>query len=128
MNITQNTNIDGHSNSRVILEITFGIPYQLNDINVTNKKFKDAVFEITEEITKITNGLSYEYCYGTWKENIIERDISVRISIIILPEIEEYVYNSAKCIISQANKKKELGISKIQVMKSFGIAKHFILE
>ena len=48
MNITQNKNIDGNSNSRVILEITFGIPYQLNDINVTNKKFKDAVFEITE--------------------------------------------------------------------------------
>ena len=118
-------NIDTPSNSRVIWEFTFGIPYKLNEISVTNQKFKDAVFEITEEITKITDGLTYNYCYGTWKDKIIERDISVRISVIVLPEIEEQVYNSAKSIISEANKKYELGIVNVQAIKSIGFARHF---
>jgi len=58
---------------------------------------------------------------------LIERDLSVRISIIVLPEISEEFYNSTKSIISIANNKYNLGIVHVQAMKSFGYAKHFMI-
>ena len=108
-----------------------------NDDNDDNdeeykQQFKHLIFEITEELTRISEGLTYEYCYGTWCQGVspscmIERDLSVRISIIVLPEISDELYNSAKSIISIANKKYNLGIIHIQAMKSFGYAKHFVV-
>ena len=62
------------------------------------------------------------------REQRFERDYSVRISIVVLPEIAEEVYNSAQTIISKANTNYELGIKHIQAMKSYGIARHFITK
>ena len=126
---------------RIIWEFTLGIPINSNS-NSKNKsiekdeqdkkQFKNFIFEITEELTKISEGLTYEYCYGTWcqdfsSSSLIERDLSVRISIIVLPEISDELYNSAKSIISIANQKYNLGIIHVQAMKSFGYAKHFVV-
>ena len=121
------------NNYRVIWEFTIGISN--NKIEV-NQNFKNAVYEITEEITKITEGVTYEYCYGTWKdnnienkiENNIERDISVRISVIVLPDIAENVYNSVKQIISEVKEKYDLCIVNIQAMKTYGFARHFVID
>ena len=132
---------------RVIWEFTIGIPITSNsknkhksfenDENDENdeeykQQFKNLIFEITEELTRISEGLTYEYCYGTWCQGVapsclIERDLSVRISIIVLPEISDDLYNSAKSIISLANKKYNLGMVNVQAMKSFGYAKHFVV-
>jgi hypothetical protein len=120
------------NNSRIIWYFTIGIS---NDNSVIKQNFKNAVFEITEEITKITGGVTYEYCYGTWKddkkddkiENNIEHDISVRISVIVLPDIADDVYNSIKQIISRANETHTLGINHIQAVKTYGFSKHFIV-
>ena len=117
---------------RVMWEFTLGIPIDYNDENTKeNNNFKDAVFEITEEISKITDGLTYNYCFGTWKknptENTIERDLSVRISIIVLQDNEDVVYNFAKHIISKVNAKYALGINHVQAMKTYGHSKHFIV-
>jgi len=137
------------TNTRVIWEFTLGIPINDNDNNVNNVNnvnnefievqnniINDAVYEITEELTQITEGLTYEYCYGTWLKtknyntelNLVERDRSVRISVIVLPEIAEQVYNSVKQIISKANAKYKLGIVYVQAMKSFGSARHFCVN
>jgi len=131
---------------RIIWEFTLGIPinsnsknksienYEQNEQDEQNKQeFKNLIFEITEELTRISEGLTYEYCYGTWCQSVspssslIERDLSVRISTIVLPEISDEFYNSAKSIISIANNKYNLGMVHVQAMKSFGYAKHFIV-
>ena len=89
-------------NLRIIWDFTIGIPYDKydNSINEMKQNFKNAVYEITEEITKITDGVTYEYCYGTWnmehgtwKENNIE-----------------------------------LNINHVQAMKTYGFARHFIIK
>jgi hypothetical protein len=108
-------------NSRILYEFCIGIP---ND----EELFKNAVFEITEELTKLTDGLTYEYAYGTWKKDNtsqIERNFTVRIYTIVLPEIANDVYLSAKDIIAAVNKKYNLGIIHVQVMKTIGYAQHF---
>ena len=65
--------------------------------------------------------------HGVATSCLIERDLSVRISIIVLLEISEDFYNSAKSIISIANKKYNLDMVHVQAMKSFGYAKHFVV-
>lgn len=143
-NINNTCNIDIlDTNTRVIWEFTIGIPINDNDNNVNNEFIEvqndiinDAVYEITEELTQITEGLTYEYCYGTWLKtknyntefNLVERDRSIRISVIVLPELAEQVYNSAKHIISKANAKYKLGIVHVQAIKSFGYARHFCVN
>jgi hypothetical protein len=121
-----------NNESRVIWYFTIGVS---NDNSVIKQNFKNAVYEITEDITKITGGVTYEYCYGTWKddnienniENNIEHDMSVRISVIVLPDIADDVYNSIKQIISRANEKYTLSINHVQAIKTYGFAKHFIV-
>jgi hypothetical protein len=138
---------------RVIWEFTLGIPISsISNKSIENdeqdeqdkqdeqdeqdeqykQQFKHLIFEITEELTRISKELTYEYCYGTWCQGVapsflIERDLSVRISIIVLPEISEDFYKSAKSIISIANTKYDLGMVHVQAMKSFGYAKHFVV-
>ena len=127
-------------NKRVIWEFTIGIPISYHH-SYDNKKelFEDAVIDITRELTQITEGLTYQYCYGTYegtkvpsnsfllREQRFERDYSVRISIVVLPEIAEEVYNSAQTIISKANIKYGLDVKHVQAMKSYGTARHFII-
>ena len=62
------------------------------------------------------------------ENNYIEDNLSVQISLIILPEIANDIYNFVKHIISKVNKKYELGLIHIQAMKTIGTAHHFILE
>jgi len=189
MSLDNINNID----ERVIWEFTIGIPITYHH-SYDNKKelFEDAVIDITRELTQITEGLTYQYCYGTWSEGTkvpsslpltkepmvpsslpltkepmvpsslpltkepmvpsslpltkepmvpsssllltdlllrdqrVERNYSVRISIVVLPEIAEEVYNSVKDIISNANIKYGLDVKHIQAMKSYGTARHFI--
>ena len=136
-------------NERVIWNFTLGIPIDTkceyeNDNEYENEyeyeyeyeyekeiqkvNFENAVSQITEEITQITDGLTYKYCYGTWlnKERILERNLSVQISVIVLPEIANDIYNLVKNIISKVNTKYELGLIHIQVMKTIGTAYHFL--
>jgi hypothetical protein len=101
-----------------------------------------------KEITKFTDGLTYEYCHGMWllnkqntddihtllkenrdsNNNTIEYNLGVQISIIVLPEIANEVYNLVKHIISKVNKQYELGLIHIQAMKTSGTAHHFVLN
>lgn len=150
--------IDNHTsnnNERIIWQFTIGIPIDTTSDYSSEKQtenFENAIFEMTKEITKITDGLTYEYCTGMWLRrnqcslelppllnknegndsidsiDSIEHNLSVRISIIILPEIANEIYNLVKNIISKVNKKYELGIMHIQAMKTIGTAHHFILE
>jgi len=101
---------------------------------------------MTKEMTKITDGLTYEYCYGMWLQknhgshelthlskdnsnsNTIEHNLSVQITIIVLPEIADDIYNMVKHIISKVNKKYELGVMNVQAMKTNGISHHFVLN
>jgi len=138
-------------NERIIWTFTLGIPIDNTHSYEPDKEtdnFENAVFEMTKEITKITDGLTYEYCYGMWlqkkqntdeihtllKENrasnndTIEHNLSVQITIIVLPEIANEVYNLVKHIISKVNKQYELGLIHIQAMKTSGTAHHFVLN
>ena len=149
-NSTDNSadNSTSDKNERVIWEFTIGIPidplceYESDtQIHTQTQNFENAVCEMTMEITKITDGLTYEYCYGMWlrrnqgtlgsqilsNENNIEHNLSVQISIIVLPEIENEIYNFVKNIILKINKKYDLGIMHIQAMKTIGTAHHFLV-
>jgi hypothetical protein len=141
-----------NTNERIIWQFTIGIPIDTTSDYSSEKQtenFENAIFEMTTEITKITDGLTYEYCTGMWlrrnqgslelhpllKKNnsntgndSIEHNLSVRISIIVLPEIANEIYNLVKNIISKVNKKYELGLIHIQAMKTIGTAHHFVLE
>jgi hypothetical protein len=113
-------------NSRIIYEFCIGIPI-LNDKDV----FKNAVYDLTEELTKLSDGLTYEYAYGTWKKDNtsqIERNFTVRIYTIVLPEIANDFYLSSKEIIATINIKYNLGIIDVQVMKTFGYSQHFRIQ
>ena len=138
------------SDARNIWEFNIGISINDECIDDENdgvkikETFKNFIFEITDELTKISEGLTYNYCYGTWLDKntqiydkindkfndntlYIERNISVNIFIIILPELSVTLYNSAKTIISNAKYKYNLDISNVQAIKSFGYAKHFTI-
>ena len=60
-------------NKRVIWEFTIGIPISYHH-SYDNKKelLEDAVIDITRELTQITEGLTYQYWYGTWCEGTYE--------------------------------------------------------
>ena len=145
------------NNERVIWTFTLGIPIDTTHSYEPEQKtdnFENAVFEMTKEMTKITDGLTYEYCYGMWLQknhgthelthlrkdnsnsnnssssssNTIEHNLSVQITIIVLPEIADEVYNLVKHIISKVNKKYELGLLHIQAMKTRGTSHHFVLN
>ena len=134
-------------NERVIWTFTLGIQMDITSVYEYEKQtenFENAVSEMTKEITKITDGLTYNYCHGMWlrknhesqdistleqensSNNNIEHNLSVQISVIILPEIANEIYNLIKHIISKVNKKYELGLNDIQAMKTSGTAHHFI--
>jgi len=146
-------------NERVIWTFTLGIPIDTTHSYEPDKQtdnFENAVFEMTKEITKITDGLTYEYCYGMWLQknhgshelthlpkgtsdsnsnssnsnssNTIEHNLSVQITIIVLPQIADEVYNLVKHIISKVNKKYELGLIHVQAMKTMGTSQHFVLN
>ena len=82
-------------NERVVWKFTLGI--QLDNENkiqseLQTKNFENAIYQITEEMTQISEGLTYNYCYGTWKNNNnnnntiksqIERSLSVCISVVV---------------------------------------------
>ena len=140
-------------NERVIWTFTLGIPIDTTHSYEPDKQtdnFENAVFEMTREITKITDGLTYEYCYGMWLQknhgshelthlpkgtsnsnssnsssnNNIEHNLSVQITIIVLPDIADDIYNVVKHIISNVNKKYELGLKHVQAMKTRGTSHH----
>ena len=133
-------------NERVIWTFTLGIQIDVTSVYEYEKQtenFENAILEMTKEITTITDGLTYNYCHGMWlrknqesqdnsslehdnSNTNIENNLSVQISVIILPEIANEIYNLVKHIISKVNKKYELGLLNIQAMKTIGTAHHFI--
>ena len=136
-------------NERVIWTFTLGIQIDITSVYEYEKQtenFENAIQEMTKEITKITDGLTYNYCHGMWlrknqdsldltpleqensSNNNIEHNLSVQITIIVLPEIADIIYNVVKYIISNVNKKYELGLKDIQAMKTRGTAHHFIIS
>ena len=140
-----------NDNERIIWTFTLGIPIDTTCESASKKQtgdFEHAVFEMLKEITKFTDGLTYEYCYGMWllnkqntneihtllkenrdsNNNTIEYNLGVQISIIVLPEIANEVYNLVKNIISKVNKQYELGLIHIQAMKTSGTAHHFVIK
>ena len=145
-----NSNSNGKTidkNERVIWTFTLGIQIDITSVYEYEKQtenFENAVQEMTKEITKITDGLTYNYCHGMWlrknqgsleltpleqensssnsnnNNNNIEHNLSVQITIIVLPEIADIIYNVVKYIISNVNKKYELGLKDIHAMKTSG--------
>ena len=132
-------------NERVIWTFTLGIQIDTTSVYEYEKQtenFETAILEMTKEMTTITDGLTYHYCHGMWlrknqesqdnstleQENSssIENNLSVQISVIILPDIANEIYNLIKHIISNVNKKYELGLIHIQAIKTSGTAHHFI--
>jgi hypothetical protein len=124
--------------TRIIWEFCIGIPITNDNMYESRKEtFEQAVYDITEELTKISEGLTYKYCYGTWLKgknslpNVelkIERNYSVTINTIVLVNISRDFYDSAKKIISNVNKHYDLGINHVQAMKTYGTEYHFICE
>ncbi len=131
-------------NERVIWTFTLGIQIDTTSVYEYEKQtenFETAILEMTTEMTTITDGLTYHYCHGMWlrknqesqdnssleqENSSIENNLSVQISVIILPDIANEIYNLIKHIISKVNKKYELGLIHIQAMKTSGTAHHFI--
>ena len=140
MNNTDNDN-------RINWHFTLGIPINTNNdtYNINNEiNFKNAIIEITNEITKFSGGLTYNYSYGTWdssnknsiynninceynNNSIIERNLNCVISIIIYKEHSNKLYDSTKTIIQTMNNKYKLGMKYIQAIKNIGTAHHFII-
>jgi len=117
---------------RVIWEFTIGIPI-IDEEEEEIETFKNAVFEITEELTKISGGLTYKFCYGTCKSEIMfddskaERNFSACITIIVLPELAVDLYNQARTIISSISNTYHLDIIHVQAIKTIGYANHFVI-
>ena len=113
--------------------------------NINNEiNFKNAIIEITNEITKFSGGLTYNYSYGTLDSSnknsiynninceynnnaIIERNLNCVISIIIYKEHSNKLYDSTKTIIQTMNNKYKLGMKYIQAITNIGSAHHFII-
>ena len=146
--------MDTNTNDRIIWHFTLGIPINMNNnTNNTNNKnninnetnFKNAIIEITDELTNYSGGLTYNYCYGTWDSSdknsiynnynnwelndnaIIEYNLNCVISIIILPEHSTKLYDSVQTITQTINTKYNLGMKYIQAIKNIGTAHHFII-
>ena len=124
---------------RDIWEFTIGIEIK-NDMNIEEDNFKDAMTELTEELTKLSGGLTYYFCCGTWENNdtnktdnfydeevvnIIERTISCCITIIVYPNDSKTLYNCVKHSVSDIKNRYNLDIKHIQVMKTEGKEYHF---
>lgn len=142
-----NNNYNDNDNERIVWNFTLGIPINThNDKNNINNEinFKNAIIEITDEITKLSGGLTYNYSYGTWDSSdknsiynnnkceyndnaIIERNLNCVISIIIYKEHSTKLYDNIKLIIQTMNNKYKLGMKYIQVIKNIGTAHHFII-
>ena len=140
--------MDTNTNDRIIWHFTLGIPINTNNDknNINNEiNFKNAIIEITDEITKLSGGLTYNYSYGTWDSSdtnsiynnsnnwaindnaIIEHNLNCIISIIIYKEHSTKLYDNVKTIIQTINNKYNLGMKYIQVIKNIGTAHHFII-
>jgi len=146
--------MDTNTGDRIIWHFILGIPINMNNNkNNTNNKnnmnnetdFKNAIIEITDELTKYSGGLTYNYCYGTWDSSdtnsiynnsnnwelndnaIIEHNLNCIISIIIFPKHSTKLYDNIKIIIQTMNNKYKLGMKYIQAIKNIGTAHHFII-
>jgi len=139
--------MDTNTNDRIIWHFTLGIPINTNNDknNINNEiNFKNAIIEITDELTKYSGGLTYNYSYGTWDSSdtnsiynnnncdyndnaIIERNLNCIISIIIYKEHATKLYDNVKIIIQTINNKYKLGMKYIQAIKTIGTAHHFII-
>jgi len=139
--------MDTNTNDRIIWHFTLGIPINTNNDknNINNEiNFKNAIIEITDEITKLSGGLTYNYSYGTWDSSdtnsiynnnnceyndnaIIERNLNCIISIIIYKEHATKLYDNVKIIIQTINNKYKLGMKYIQAIKTIRTAHHFII-
>ena len=139
--------MDTNTNDRIIWHFTLGISINTNNDknNINNEiNFKNAIIEITDEITKLSGGLTYNYSYGTWDSSdtnsiynnnncdyndnaIIERNLNCIISIIIYKEHSTKLYDNIKIIIQTMNTKYNLGMKYIQAIKNIGSAHHFII-
>ena len=139
--------MDTNTNDRIIWHFTLGISINTNNDknNINNEiNFKNAIIEITDELTKYSGGLTYNYSYGTWDSSdtnsiynnnncdyndnaIIERNLNCIISIIIYKEHATKLYDNVKIIIQTINNKYKLGMKYIQVIKNIGTAHHFII-
>jgi len=139
--------MDTNTNDRIIWHFTLGISINTNNDknNINNEiNFKNAIIEITDELTKYSGGLTYNYSYGTWDSSdtnsiynnnncdyndnaIIERNLNCIISIIIYKEHATKLYDNVKIIIQTINNKYKLGMKYIQAIKTIGTAHHFII-
>jgi len=126
---------------RDIWEFTIGVCIR-NDMNIEEDNFKDAMTELTEELTKLSGGLTYYFCCGTWENNdtnktdnfydeevinTIERTMSCCINIIVCPTVSNSLYECVKYNINDIKKRYNLDIQHIQVMKTEGKEYHFIV-
>jgi len=139
--------MDTNTNDRIIWHFTLGISINTNNDknNINNEiNFKNAIIEITDELTKYSGGLTYNYSYGTWDSSdtnsiynnnncdyndnaIIERNLNCIISIIIYKEHATKLYDNVKIIIQTINNKYKLGMKYIQAIKTIRTAHHFII-
>lgn len=126
---------------RDIWEFTIGVCIR-NDMNIEEDNFKYAMTELTEELTKLSGGLTYYFCCGTWENNdtnktdnfydeeiinTIERTMSCCINIIVYPTESKSLYDRVKYNINDIKNRYNLDIQHIQVMKTEGKEYHFIV-
>jgi len=107
---------------RDIWEFTIGVDKKRN-MNIDEDNFKYAMTELTEELTKLSGGLTYYFCCGTWEKNkingkidknddfydeeivnTIERTMSCCITIIVYPNDSKTLYNCVKHNVSDIKK------------------------
>ena len=126
-------------NQRDIWEFIIGNEIK-NDTNIEEDNFKDAMTELIDELTRLSGGVTYYFCCGTWEKNdtnknehlyddetvnTIERTISCCITIIVYPNESKILYNYVKHNIIEIKNRYNLDIKHIQVMKKEGKSYHF---
>jgi len=96
------------------------------------------MIELTEYLTKLSGTITYYFCYGTWENNdnhindceitpFIERGISYCISITVLADESNILYDFVKHNIREIKDKYKLEINHIQETKTKSSVYNFIV-
>lgn len=108
---------------RLLFEIDIGIPAEACANDLSSSKYQAPLEKVIAQVSEITGGLSYQYVQGTWTaedsgEVHQEKDATLNLRIIILPEDREGMFDKIRDFITQAVRRDELPCNWIQVCET----------
>lgn len=126
------------------MKIYIGIPIIDDGItdetpNTSYTLVQIVVPSIAEQLTRVSGGLTYEICRGTWIQSAsepdakgpfegdVEQNVTAWFSITYLPEVEETIYASVQQIMRDTITKYELPAKYIHVERYTCEAMHFVV-